>query len=640
MSEYTSDGHVDMDVAIVGMGPRGLSVLERLLARLTETPVDATVRIWTFEPGEQGAGRIWRTSQPHWFAMNTAAGEVSIYSGGPDGGPHRAGAGPSLYEWLAAHPDPRWSALGQSDYAPRPVYGEYLTAAYRAVVANAPANVHVLPVSARVDRVERVDGQTVLTAYNGRFELAVDKVILTTGHPRNVPDDTNRQFLAHADANPALRYVMGDSAAEMPLDAIAPGSEVGIIGLGLTFFDVVAALTAGRGGVFTTDDNGVLRYRPSGKEPRIIAGSRSGLPMLARGRNQKAPTYRYKARFATDAALQAARRRAQAEHGTAQLDFRRDVLPLLQKEVEHTYYRTLVRRRQDQAVADQFAERHLAVADDPALVDKLLAEFGIADAKRIDMDRMARPFAGVEFDSPADFHRVVLDVLRLDVAEALQGNLDGPLKSALDILRDLRGSVRAAVEFGSLRGESHRDDFLGAFNPVNTMLSAGPPAFRVEQTCALIEAGVLVVVGPALQVSCEEQGFSLSSPHVHGSGRTVPTLIDARIPRPDLRADASPLTGRLLADGLISEHVNADPVTGEWFASGGLAVSRAPFHVIDGDGQPDPDLYALGIPTENHRWFTQIGNGRPGPLTGFHTDADAIAADVLAALRVPAYSTI
>ncbi|EWM19461.1 hypothetical protein [Kutzneria sp. 744] len=97
---------------------------------------------------------------------------------------------------------------------------------------------------------------------------------------------------------------------------------------------------------------------------------------------------------------------------------------------------------------------------------------------------------------------------------------------------------------------------------------------------------------------------------------------------------------RLLADGLISEHVNADPVTGEWFASGGLAVSRAPFHVIDGDGQPDPDLYALGIPTENHRWFTQIGNGRPGPLTGFHTDADAIAADVLAALRVPAYSTI
>jgi hypothetical protein len=487
-------------------------------------------------------------------------------------------------------------------------------------------------VSARADRVERTDGRTVVTAYNGRFELAVDKVILTTGHPQNVPDDVNRQFLAHAEANPGLRYVMGDSAAEMPLDAIAAGSEVGIIGLGLTFFDVVAALTAGRGGVFTTDDHGVLRYRPSGNEPRIIAGSRSGLPMLARGRNQKAPTYRYQARIATAEALDQARRRAQAEHGSVQLDFRRDVLPLLQKEVEHTYYRTLVRSRQDQATAEQFAERHLAIADDPALVDKLLAEYGIADAQRIDLDRMARPFAGVNFDSPADFHRVVLDVLRLDVAEAVQGNLDGPLKAALDILRDLRGSVRAAVDFGGLRGESHRDDFLGAFNPVNTMLSAGPPAFRVEQTCALIEAGVLVVVGPALQVGCEPDGFLLSSPQVRDSGRVVPTLIDARIPRPDLHADASPLTGQLLADGLISEHVNADPVTGDWFASGGLAVARAPFHVINAAGNPDPDLYALGIPTENQRWFTQIGNGRPGPLTGFHTDADAIAADVLAPL--------
>jgi len=42
-----------MDVAIVGMGPRGLSVLERLIARLTESPVDGAVRIWTFEPGSR-----------------------------------------------------------------------------------------------------------------------------------------------------------------------------------------------------------------------------------------------------------------------------------------------------------------------------------------------------------------------------------------------------------------------------------------------------------------------------------------------------------------------------------------------------------------------------------------------------------
>jgi metal-dependent amidase/aminoacylase/carboxypeptidase family protein len=53
-------------------------------------------------------------------------------------------------------------------------------------------------------------------------------------------------------------------------------------------------------------------------------------------------------------------------------------------------------------------------------------------------------------------------------------------------------------------------------------------------------------------------------------------------------------------------------------------------------------MYALGVPTENTRWFTQIGNGRPGPLTGFHADADAIARDALGITghqAVPAKST-
>jgi hypothetical protein len=98
----------------------------------------------------------------------------------------------------------------------------------------------------------------------------------------------------------------------------------------------------------------------------------------------------------------------------------------------------------------------------------------------------------------------------------------------------------------------------------------------------------------------------------------------------------------LLADGLITELVNADTATGEEFPAGSIAVTRRPFHVVDVLGNPDPDLYALGVPTENTRWFTQIGNGRPGPMTGFHTDADGIAEDVLShrpVVRTPVVPT-
>lgn len=629
--------HADLSVAIVGMGPRGLSVLERLLIQLTERPVAGDVLIWAIDPGEPGAGRIWRTSQPEWFMMNTAAGEVSVYSGGPDGGPDRAGAGPSLAEWLPRHPDPRRAALGPNDYAPRAVYGEYLRATFDSLVAHAPDNVTVVPVPARVDRVERRDGKSLLVTDHNGLTLLVDDVVLSTGHPRNVSGPAEQRYLRFARQHPGLSYLQSDSAADMRLDGIQPAEPVGIIGLGLTFFDVLMALTVGRGGEFVTDDDGTMRYRPSGQEPRIAAGSRSGLVMLARGRNQKAPAYRYEPRFATRIAVAAARRRAQRRCGSAQLDFVRDILPLLCLEVEHVYLSTHVRHRRGDGAAEAFAARHeeLVRTGTPDAIAKLRGEFGIADLPEIDLERMARPFAEETFGAPADFHDRLVELLLADVVEADLGNLDGPLKAALDILRDIRGSVRLAVDFAGLLPDSHRDDFLGWYNPINTMVSAGPPAIRVAQACALIASGTLTVVGPHLEVACDGPSglFALSSPTVRDSRRLVTTLIDARIPRPSLHHDSSGLFQQLLADGRISEHVNTDPISGSRFESGGLAIAKGTFRVIDAGGRADPHLYAVGIPTENNRWFTQIGNGRPGPLSGFHVDADAIATQLLAPLR-------
>ncbi|MGW1926670.1 FAD/NAD(P)-binding protein [Streptomyces massasporeus] len=50
-------------IACVGMGPRGLSVLERLAARCAETPPARPIEVFAVDPYEAGAGRIWRTDQ-------------------------------------------------------------------------------------------------------------------------------------------------------------------------------------------------------------------------------------------------------------------------------------------------------------------------------------------------------------------------------------------------------------------------------------------------------------------------------------------------------------------------------------------------------------------------------------------------
>ncbi len=624
----------DLDVVIVGAGPRGLSVLERLLTRLTDAPRAGEVRVHLFDPCEPG-GRVWRASQSKFFLMNTPAGEVSLFSAAPDGGPTRAGSGPSFAQWLAAHP--RWSGIGPDDYGPRAVYGEYLAMAFEAMVANAPTGTVVRHVPEPAVALTREYGLTTVIGAGGTTVTA-DKVVLTTGHPRVTPDTAEKTLLTFARQRAGLTYLRGDSAADMPLGVIAPGEQVGVIGLGLTFLDVMAELTLGRGGRFVERD-GRTEYAPSGLEPHLIAGSRSGLVMLARGRNQKPPSYRYQAKFVTEEAILRARRDNQRATGSAQLDFVRDVLSLLRLEVEHVYYTAHVRRRLGEEAAGWFAASHLRSTDR----EGLLKAWDLQDVPPLDLEGLARPFGDRSFASPDEFRAELLDLLGRDIAEASQGNVDNPLKAALDILRDTRGVVRQAVDFSGLRPESHRE-FVSWFNPINTMVSAGPPAMRVEQACAVIRAGLLTVVGPATRVRADHASgtFVLVSPRVDGSRREVTTLIDARIPRPTLSVNSDHLIAGLLADGLITELVNADTATGEEFPAGSIAVTRRPFHVVDVLGNPDPDLYALGVPTENTRWFTQIGNGRPGPMTGFHTDADGIAEDVLRhrpVARTPVVST-
>jgi methylaspartate mutase epsilon subunit len=116
---------------------------------------------------------------------------------------------------------------------------------------------------------------------------------------------------------------------------------------------------------------------------------------------------------------------------------------------------------------------------------------------------------------------------------------------------------------------------------------------------------------------------------VDGSRRAAEVLLEARVPTTDIRRTASPLIRHLAAAGLVRPYVNRDRTTGEAFETGGLAVSRAPFRVINARGEPDPDIYAIGVATDRTRWFTQVGTGRPGKDSPFCRDADAIAADIL-----------
>ncbi|MEV7024057.1 FAD/NAD(P)-binding protein [Kitasatospora sp. NPDC093558] len=640
-----------MAVCVIGAGPRGLSVLERICANARERGGPARITVHVVDPYPAGAGRVWRTDQSRHLLMNTVASQVSVFTDrsvdlrGPVEG------GPSLYEWAGflrvagaydGYDDQTLAEardLGPDDYPTRALYGHYLEWVFRRVVGTAPWHVTVTVHRDRaVDLTEREDGTQSVRLAGGETIDGLAAVVLAQGHLGVEPDAEEQRAARFAERH-GLFLLPPGNPADADLTALAPGRPVLLRGLGLNFFDYLALLTQGRGGTFERR-GGRLVYRPSGREPRIYAGSRRGVPHHARGENEKGAYGCHRPAVLTPQAVARLGERARAGAG---LDFRRDLWPLIAKEVETVYYTALLRERDGERAAEDFRLRYLAVGHGSAPETALLDAAGVAAGLRFDWEQLACPHGGQGFASPAEFHRWLLAHLRADAAAAREGNVTGPLKAALDVLRDLRNEIRLLVDHGGLTAGSHRDDLQRWYTPLNAFLSIGPPARRIEEMAALVEAGVLTVLGPGTRVGTDEAAaaFVAESPAVPGSRVAVSALVEARLPEPELARAADPLLRRLLAAGECRRH-RVDGPDGESHLTGGLDVTGRPYHLVDAAGWAHPARFAFGVPTEAVHWVTAAGI-RPGVNSVTLQDSDAIARAVLdraAAGPAPAGSAV
>ncbi|WP_073948250.1 FAD/NAD(P)-binding protein [Streptomyces kebangsaanensis] len=639
------------EFCIVGAGPRGLSVLERLCANARNSASGPALLVHVVDPYPPGAGQVWRADQSRHLLMNTVASQVTVFTDDSvsiDGPVER---GPSLYEWAgeltvlgppaADGYDERTLAeaarLGPDTYPSRALYGEYLGACFRRIAARAPEHVEV-----RVHRSRAVamadthgvpGGPQGVRLEDGTRLNDLDAIVLALGHvpARLTPRQERTAALARIHY---LTYITPSNPADVDLDAIAPGETVLLRGLGLNFFDYTALFTAGRGGTFVREGERLV-YRPSGREPRLYASSRRGVPYQARGENQKGPHGRYLPRLLTPEYIAGLRTRAA---GGERVRFSADLWPVICREVESVYYGTLLRSRGRKRAGEALADRFLALPleEDPAA---LLDEFGVGPADRWDWERLAHPCRGREFPDRSAFRSWLLEYLERDVAEARSGNVNGPLKAALDVLRDLRNEIRLAVDHGGLDGNSHRDDLEGWYTPLNAFLSIGPPVSRAEEMIALVEAGILELTGPGTEIR-----FDTASPSFVAESREVPgpavrsrVLIEARLPEPDLRRTEDPLLRHLLATEQAGPY-RIPGACGTVYETGGLAVGERPYHLLDAHGHAHPRRFAFGVPTESVHWVTAAGI-RPGVDSVTLGDSDAIARALLGlppATRIPA----
>ncbi|WP_210603369.1 FAD/NAD(P)-binding protein [Brevibacterium oceani] len=401
-------------VAIIGVGPRGLTALERLVTLAAkrfdgcEGETEPALTIHLIDPYPPGAGIVWRTDQPQSLLMNTTIAEQTVF---PDSScsfldEGEEPAGPSMGEWYVA-------AGGteplDSTFPSRALYGRYLRDSYDRIRRSAPAYVEIvehltkaesvidLPAMDLPDAVPAASGtgpagagsaseagdiadpadpaaspgrsresippEQLVRCQDGTTIIA-SAVVLAVGHIPSAQPEERARLAAFAERNGGL-YLPQGLPAETPVAEVAPGDRVIVRGMGLNYFDLQTLFTHERGGRYvpSSTSKGELRYEPSGLEPHLALGSRRGIPYRSKPICGEHPKADWPLRYFTreNIALLAGLDDLDGDR-SAEARFNDQLWPLILADLRLAYYHTLSQVRPE------------AFAGDPGQLREAIAE--------------------------------------------------------------------------------------------------------------------------------------------------------------------------------------------------------------------------------------------------------------------------
>ncbi|MTD41374.1 oxidoreductase [Erwinia sp. CPCC 100877] len=603
-----------MKIAIIGGGPRGLCALERIIEWARN---EQSVQITMFDPYGPG-GKVWR-DQSVLLMMNSVVSQVTLFTDETLSTSGPVVKGPNLYEWLKQEAidfiqkQPtenkdllikECEQLGPNDHCSRALYGFYQQWFYTYLQTRMTDQTSVKFFKDTVRAVKKQ--MDTFQVYTKAVEITVDKVILALGHQEIELSNREKKLAAYASEH-RLYYSAPKNAADASLEALKDQAPVIIRGLGLVFFDYLTLLTKGRGGVFQ-EKAGELVYHPSGREPKIIAGSGRGIPYHARGLNQKDYGEEYRPHFLKEKTLNKFRRK---EKLSAQQFFL-----LLQKEVELVYYLALIKEHYSSVDAVRFTEAFVRTKG----AESILQKFGIKKEEYWDWSIVQQP------QQTFDTQVTLLDYLTWDYAAAKKGNLSGPFAAALDSLKDLRDEVRFMLDHEIFTDDEAKKWLWEWFTPLNAFLSIGPPLERIAELKALIEAGIVTILKEQMDVATQNGTFITFSKKEPEKSYAAHFLIEARLPKVANQFSLNPLTQQLLQSGLAANH-QLELSSGAKFSTGALLVERQNNQMIATSGAVVKGLFCYGIPTEGIHWLTAT-TARPGTDPRNMREADTIAATI------------
>lgn len=641
----------EFSLVLVGAGPRGTSVVERLANLALNLPEQGTVlKVTVFDPFTPGSGHVWNPKQSQNFLMNTPSSFPTV-------APEREGAEPGLSfrQFVELRGDGRKltdehakliERIEPGTYPSRAIYGEYLEHVYdrSASILAAHENFSIQHVAAEVIAVRpvgnayQVDFSSAQDSAETR-QLDADAVVLALGHQ---PAELNpwQKQLEEAAAQAGATYMPPNVPADLDYSRFKEGQPALIRGLGLNFFDGMAELTAGRGGIFresSTEPGHRLEYIASGREPALIVASRRGTPYWGKPVVDQFIPDEIELRYFDAPELIGRLAEARATNPAASLVFSRHIWPKLHRDILFAYYSSCARVHgaPDGLGEREFVERLEAILSAEhhegsqvwlGELRKFIEQF--PQLQWLDVPKLAKPFEEVGFNSDEQYQQSVRDYL-VDNARHSTGGLDDPLSCAIMTMNAGRMLIKELIASGVIDEQSRIEEIQAHFEPLVEGLSSGPPLERIEQLLALSRAGIVSFVGPDPEFGFDEvsERFTASSPWVDAEVHTAKTMCEAMMPSNRVLQNSSALIKQLLGDHVARVHrwKNAE---GESLPGSGFDVVGEPYRLVNSEGLAHRGLFVLGLQLSSAQWGTalaaQAGDLRRPAARTLHDAANVV----------------
>lgn len=576
-----------MNIGIIGAGPRGLSMVERLLRNNQK---NQNLHIYLFDPYGPG-GRVWRVDQPTELLMNSVSQQVTLFTDETLSSGGQIFTGPNLYQWSKTEANEyiqkqeipnktvfltEAKLLQANEPSTRCFYGLYQRWFYeqfKKLVSGRVTFVHSM-----VSEVTKVD--TIFYLKTKEQQIKVDTLVIASGHWENELVGEEKIFSQYAKKE-GLFYQPPANPAEVPVERIPPQEIVILRGLGLSFFDYVGLLTVSRGGEFKQQGEKLIYY-PSGREPIVYCGSKKGLPYFPRGKNEKQGGAMAIPRLVTKENLA----KLYHDHQLTGEKF----FELLKKDVELFYYKKIIEEKDLVISLYEFEQEFLL--NEKATWQKKYPEL------------LPYQWSWEFFESPLHHYTNHFQIksrkfIAYQIDESEKGNCTGAIISAFDALKDWRNPVHQAIVWGIFTAKEYKELLWSWFTHLNAFLTIGPPLIRTKELGALIDAGIFHLVEPPIDIQMQDGYFKVAYEHKEIESRY---LIEARLPNTDLQHTKNPALRSLKKQHLICAFTYMDAT--ETYETGAVDVKLNTSQVRNSKGGIEENIYCIGIPTEGVDWLT------------------------------------